>query len=280
MFKMIKSIATVGTGLVAKVHKYSPEIKLVLGLVAGGAAIGTAIKASFDTADILNQNEEEKDVKVEIMKKYIPTAGLTLMSGGLIISSFTEMKARYLGAVALYNGLSGFFQTYRQRVRDRYGNDAEKEIYLGEYTRKEVDEKGKVISETKTLQVDGMSPYSVIFTEYLPNGEKNKEWDQNRTFNLNFLKAQESIANDLLQRRKYVFLNEVLDSLGFPMTTAGGHVGWILGNGDNVIDFNLYINERDAAKNFLKENNYPDQSYILDFNVDGIILDKIDKIGG
>ena len=68
-----------------------------------------------------------------------------------------------------------------------------------------------------------------------------------------------------------MFLNEVLASLGFEHTSPGALVGWIYESedGDSYIDFDLYAVHNE---NFM---NGPEKSVWLDFNVDGVIYDKI-----
>ena len=81
--------------------------------------------------------------------------------------------------------------------------------------------------------------------------------------------------NDLLRARGHVFLNEVLERLGMEHTQAGAVTGWILnGTGDNEIDFRMYkLDDKRAKELGVAENGH----ILLDFNVDGIIYDKLEK---
>jgi len=73
-----------------------------------------------------------------------------------------------------------------------------------------------------------------------------------------------------LHARGHVFLNEAYDALGLERSTAGAVVGWVLDEkGDNYIDFGLYNQKSARFVNGLERN------IILDFNVDGVIFDKI-----
>ena len=90
--------------------------------------------------------------------------------------------------------------------------------------------------------------------------------------NLFFLKAQQTNANVQLTVRGHVFLNEVYDMLGLPRTAAGAIVGWVRGNGDDVIDFGIWDNN-DINSDFV--NGYNRSKILLDFNVDGVIYDII-----
>lgn len=76
--------------------------------------------------------------------------------------------------------------------------------------------------------------------------------------------------NDLLQVRGHVFLNEAYDALGLERSKEGAVVGWVLDyNGDNFIDFGIYTKEN------ARFVNGDERAVLLDFNVDGVIFDKI-----
>ena len=123
------------------------------------------------------------------------------------------------------------------------------------------------IVETEERSVDEFSPYARFFNESCPG------WLNDSECNLMFLKSQQQYANELLRSRGHLFLNEVYDLLGLPRTKAGQVVGWIYDPvnpvGDNYIDFDVYT---DRNEEFI--NGYA-KSALLDFNVDGNILDKI-----
>ena len=53
-------------------------------------------------------------------------------------------------------------------------------------------------------------------------------------------------------------------------------VGWVLGNGDNCIDFGIWDSANEKARDFV---NGREGAILLDFNVDGVIYDLIDKKG-
>lgn len=62
--------------------------------------------------------------------------------------------------------------------------------------------------------------------------------------------------------------------LGIQHTKAGQIVGWIYDKenpvGDNYVDFGIYDTNKEANRNFV--NGY-ERTILLDFNVDGNILD-------
>lgn len=100
------------------------------------------------------------------------------------------------------------------------------------------------------------SMYSLVFDSKCPL------WDKNQKFNLTLLQSKQTYFNDLLKIRGYVFLRDVYEDLGFPVTVKTLFVGWVydLENsiGDNFIDFGITTKGEEP-------------NIELDFNVDGII---------
>lgn len=98
-------------------------------------------------------------------------------------------------------------------------------------------------------------------------------WTKNSEYNLAFLTIQQNYANEFLRAKGHLFLNDVYKMLGIKETTVGQVVGWIYNEentiGDNFVDFGL-TNTYNA--DFINGNT-PDA--LLDFNVDGWILDRI-----
>lgn len=80
-------------------------------------------------------------------------------------------------------------------------------------------------------------------------------------------KAQERHFNEILRFRGYVFLKDIYECLGFPITKTSLLVGWFYdaskSSGDNYIDFGIKENG--------KESNIE-----LDFNVDGDITNHFE----
>lgn len=132
------------------------------------------------------------------------------------------------------------------------------------------------VEETKKTNSGSCSQYARFFDETSPY------WTKDSEYNLFFLRAQQNHANELLRSRYnrdegrigYLFLNEVYEMLGLPKTAAGQIVGWVYKenniDGDNYVDFGIYNIDRNA-----KFVNGFENSVLLDFNVDGPIIDKI-----
>lgn len=124
----------------------------------------------------------------------------------------------------------------------------------------------KVESEKK-IDLSGPSMYARIFDQTSPY------WERDAEYNKMFLMKTQTYCNDLLKAKKCLLLNDVYDQLGFGRTKAGAVVGWVYDEknpiGDNYIDFGIF-DKRNS--DFINGSEY---SAILDFNVDGIILDRL-----
>ena len=184
------------------------------------------------------------------------------------------MSKRNVALAGAYKLMETGFKDYRKRLVEEYGEDVDFQFKNGikneSVTIIEEDEDGKKKKVKKTIQVadpNQHSVYSRFFDESCVNWEKNPE------FNLTFLTCQQNYANNLLQAKGHVFLNEVYDMLGLPRSSAGAIVGWVLSKeGDNFVDFGIYDLQSESARDFV--NGY-ERTILLDFNVDGVIYDKI-----
>lgn len=112
------------------------------------------------------------------------------------------------------------------------------------------------------------SPYARFFDE------ECVMWSKDPELNKYYLLNQQNYANEKLRHQKYLFLNDVYDMLGMPRTKAGQVVGWVYKEdnpiGDNYIDFDIYNSHN---RDFI--NGVAGSAILLDFNVDGCILDYI-----
>lgn len=305
ILKVVPAKLTVAAGQATlQLSKQSPHILFGAGIVGFGATIYLASKAVLKLdrhVDVFQENletvkelydsakdseegrasypksEYRKDLAYlyansiyDITKMYAPTVVVGTLTIVCLTKSHTILSNRNTALMAAYSVLERSYNAYRKRVIDEFGEDKDREF---RYPTKEIrtlslDEKGKAVEkvETKTL-LDQYSTYARFFDEMCP------DWKRNPEYNLIFLRAQQNWANDLLRARGHVFLNEVYDMLGIPRTKAGAVVGWVIGHeGDNYIDFGLFDGENSAARDFV---NGRERSILLDFNVDGVIYDKI-----
>lgn len=290
----IKQLATrsIGrTGLILK--KYSPEILTGVGIATGVAAGVLAVRATLKVEPVIDdirtnvegtkKIEEESNITpqglarlkaqvytqgaLELTKLYWPSVTLGAASIACVIGAHGIMKKRNAALVVAYNAVEKSFAEYRDRVSAKLGEDVESDIRRGFTEEETVDEetgKKTVVTHVNPTEV---SQYARFFDEY------SQYWSKEAEYNLLFLRAQQNYANDRLQARGHLFLNEVYDALGIPHSQAGAVVGWVLSkDGDNFVDFGIYDLENEKAREFV---NGIERSILLDFNVDGVIFDKM-----
>ena len=131
---------------------------------------------------------------------------------------------------------------------------------------------GDVKLENKKAGMDdgrmSLSPYARFFNSSCV------EWCKDPEYNKMFLKTVEANANGRLKAQGYLFLNDVYEALGMAKSKAGQIVGWVYDPenpiGDNHVNFDIYSDHNQDFVNGIK----PDA--LLDFNVDGCILDALE----
>lgn len=292
----VKSIATraAGRGLL-QFSKHSPELLTGVGIVGVITAAVFASKATLQAPDIAAQHKtyvaELKGVlqtgditpaeynkaltrtfshtAIQFIKLYGPAVTLGLSSIGCIVGAHGIMKKRNVALMAAYKTVEEAYNKYRARVIEDQGPLKDLEYRFGTQEVTRVNEKTKKEETVKVLDPNGISKYARFFDEL------NLQWKNVPEYNLLFLKAQQNMATDRLLSRGHLFLNEVYESLGLPHTKEGAIVGWVVtkdGTGDNFVDFGLYDVDNAKAREFV--NGY-ETAILLDFNVNGVIFDKI-----
>jgi hypothetical protein len=200
---------------------------------------------------------------LRIAKLYGPSVLIGVASIGLLAGSHIQLTRRNSALIAAYAAVQKAYDDYRERVREELGVERELDIYHAAKTEIVKDADGNDIS-VKVVDPNKYSPYAKFFDEYSDN------WKRDAELNRMFIQCQQNYLNNRLLAYGHVFLNEAYDALGVPRSSAGAVVGWLKeGDGDGYIDFGIFeaFNARFV--------NGTEQSILLDFNVDGVIYDKI-----
>jgi hypothetical protein len=211
---------------------------------------------------------------VNIGKLYAPA----ILLGGASIAALTKshnmLEQRNLALMAAYATLDQAFGEYRERVIEKYGAAEDERLRFEHETYTDYDEVSKVNYEVQRVTPEAKSMYARFFDP------ASSSWEPDPQANFTFLRCQQNYWNDILKMRGHVVLNDVYRSLGIAPTTAGAIVGWVIGKGDhigdNYIDFGMWDGDSQSARDFV---NGREGSILLDFNVDGVIYDQIDRIG-
>ncbi len=262
--------------------KHSPNIMFVGGIVGVVTSTVLACKATLKLPDALTEMQAEldevkyhvdepdsKDVAYVYAKNiayiariYAPAVVVGVVSISSLTGSHIALNKRNAGLTAAYAALSKAYGEYRERVSEEFGEQKEKDIYHAALVEKVKSEDGR--EEIAVVDPNKWSPYARFFDECSVNWQKNAE------LNRLFVQCQQNYANHLLHARGHVFLNEIYDMLGLERSKAGAVVGWVISDdGDNYIDFGMY---QASSNRFV---NGEERTVLLDFNVDGVIYDKI-----
>jgi len=280
--------------LYTKAH--SPAILFGVGVVGFGATVVMACKATLKVEDVLDDHQKKmmdvntvqhvkysdsdrrqdkailySQTSFQLVKLYAPAIALGTISVAALTGSHHILSKRNAALTAAYSALAEGFAEYRKRVVKEFGEEKDKEFRYGKEYREIVEEtdKGPKVSGIQTFDpVTGRSVYARLFDNLNPN------WQSHPEYNRIFIQQVQNYMNDRLHSYGHVFLNDVYRALGLDDSQAGAVVGWRLSKeGDNYIDFGLF-NKSGSQNDFI---NGREASVLLDFNVDGVIFDKIEE---
>lgn len=297
-----------------RLKKHSPEILMVTGIFGVVTSAVMACRATTKANDILEETkvqldqihecaadttlvesgrytpeDKKKDLAIvyvqtgiKFVKLYGPSVALGALSIASILASNNILRKRNIALGAAYAAIDRGFKDYRKRVIDRFGEAVDRELKYNIKSEKiekiiKDEETGKEKKIKETVEViDDVDEMPSPFARFYDCGCTG--WEKDAEANLFFLNAEQNFANDRLRARGYLFLNEVYERLGIPTTKAGQCVGWIYDpdtpNGDNYVDFGIYNIHRKKARDFV---NGIERTILLDFNVDGNILDLLES---
>lgn len=286
--------------------KYAPEIMIGSAIVAGAGAIVLSCRGTLKVDRILDEHKRkmdeinnaaetlpddytEEDVQadkrklfigtgIEIAKAYFPAACCAGASVAMMIGARNVLANRNAVAIAALESTAAAFSSYRDRVRERLGAEAEKDILIGkDFETEQVEvkngKKTEIVENVKeTYNPDKnvqCSPYSRFFSE-----DTTKRFQPNSPeYNKSFLENCQMQANIDLHMNGFLFLNDVYSMLGFEQTPEGQLVGWLDSSEDEPMkDISFGIDRYDLNK---RAFNCDEEVWLLDFNVDGVIFDKI-----
>lgn len=286
-----------------QLKKHSPEILVVAGVAGTVVSAIIACKATLKVNEIVEDvkhdiddvhdavekgitkagenysvEDSKKDLAViyaktgvSFAKLYAPAVILGTLSITSILASNNILRKRNVALSAAYAAVDKGFKDYRERVVERFGEQVDKELKYNIKAKKfdevttdpETGKEKKVKTMANVVNPADLSDYAYFFStsRYLAS---------DHDYNMMFLRAEQNYANDKLTSRGYLFLNEVCERLGLPITKAGQVVGWVKNSekSDGFVDFNIREIGRDVDGRY-------ESDILLDFNVDGPILDLI-----
>lgn len=287
-----------------KISQKSPTIMLVGGIALVVTGTGMAISATSKASDCMDEfNERMNRIKesseiadskedpeeaypvaqrkedtrivyghmiMSMAKIYLPSILVEAAGIALICKSHQVLSRRNAGLAAAYAAMSKSFNDYRKRVRDKYGEEEENNLYYGYETKaltvSETGDNGVTTEVVKEVRkASPIDPYSRFIDE------TTNVWDKTPQYTLQNLIVQQRMLNARLWNKGFVTLNDAYDALGIPRTKEGMVIGWVKDpNNETKISFGLDDLSCEATRRFI---NGLEQYFLATFNVDGNIYD-------
>lgn len=291
------SIVRFGSKTLLKLRKYAPAIMTGAGIALGGACVVTACVQTTKLNDTLKENKDRiselREITAQnapetlsegeraslVRKEYISMAGKTAklyavpallggMSVACTVGGHHVLSKENAALASAYIALDKSFKAYKAKLP------------LSTTVKEERNDDGELVKETPVTDImspeeycDTISPYARVFDCANVNWGIRGSGDGR----LLFLRQQQAYLNDKLHRDGYLFLSDVYEALGFEKTRASQCVGWIDGSengGDNYVDFGVFFKGNPTLEKFRRNET---DHLVLDFNVDGPILNMFDK---
>ena len=256
-------------GIKAKMDEEKKQLDTVQKCLEDGK---TANDEAYTVEDAMKDTQIIKARTVATaVKGYAPYVGIAAAGATMIFVGNHINNKRIAASVAAYTPLAAMFKKYRDGVVEKYGPEIDAKLRGEKIVEEKKDEPEVSVGTSSSKAPSVYSDYGRIFDELNPHFKKNP------TFNKFFLDSVEREANDKLRIRGYLFLNEVYDALGYEPTAAGQVVGWVYdkSRGDGYISFGHNNQNLESSCQFLAGMQ---PEVILDFNVDGPILDHFGSI--
>ena len=216
---------------------------------------------------------------LDTVRSVAPAAIVGAATITMIYFSNSISKKRLAAMGAAYATLQTAFDGYKRTMVEALGKESVEKILkpklpnVGKSAEEILSSDNKSdaanVSDAVVNSLKALSPYARIIAE-----ESSTCWDPNEDYTSQNLAAVQLWANRRLERKGHLFLNEVFDQLGLSRTREGAVVGWLKnGEGDNYVSFGDF----DASIYRVPSDDYTrvDSNFIVDFNVDGVIWDRI-----
>lgn len=297
------SITTAFYTGVARVSKHAPTILSVTasaGVIATGYLAwkaGTRFedvegrdwdrrKACIQNADAIPDEDVPKIERknrilfiLDTVRTVAPAAIVGAATITMIYFSNSISKKRLAAMGAAYATLQTAFDGYKRTMVEALGKESVEKILkpklpnVGKSAEEILSSDNKSdaanVSDAVLNSIKDLSLYARVIAE-----ESSTCWDPNEDYTSQNIAAVQLWANRRLERKGHLFLNEVFDQLGLSRTREGAIVGWMKnGEGDNYVSFGDF----DASIYRVPSDDYTrvDSNFIVDFNVDGVIWDRI-----
>jgi hypothetical protein len=233
-----------------------------------------------ETGKYANTTENKQIVLAHTTKDVVAlyfVPGVLFASGaGLVFWGHNIMVRRNATLAVAFTALKKSFDAYRARVVDHQGHTADQYYMHGStmVNGGEIGESAGMKFASRDWEDSAEDPYNRVFSQHT-----SSEWENDLGANKFFISCQQKHAQRLLNRRGYLYLSEVYNSLGIEESDISRVVGWrvrTLPDGSRdipVVDFGIDKPLPDDWKFNQRREVY------LDFNCQGLIVGgKVQKL--
>lgn len=214
--------SNIGKSIKSFTKKHGSDILIGLGIISGGTAIVTAVKATPKAVILLEEREEELETDkldfIETVKTawrcYIPTAVAEAFSIAFLICAATNNNKHTAALSTAYALSENAFREYRNKIVDTIGEKKEKEV-RDEIAKDRIRENPPTSSEAIVSSSGDQLCFDSLSARYFhSNSEKIR-------------RAVNKVNDDMI--RSYdgsATLNDLYYEIGLPETKLGEELGW------------------------------------------------------
>lgn len=208
---------------------------------------------------------------VKVLKVYGPTLAVAGLSIASIVYGRNIFQKRLSSLAAALQITTATLERYRTAVAEETGEEKEVEIFKSA-TQKHLE---RMANQIDSLEESNSARNKVSRTAFARwFDQTNSMWTNQSGENRFLIANSQNYFNDLLNRRGYVFLNEVYTHLGFQPVPEGQTMGWIRNSDfpDAVIDFDVFNSQSSESRAFVNDLT---PNVLLDFHGVSYILGEL-----
>lgn len=213
----------------------------------------------------------------KLVKVYWLPLTVAVVSTCLIFNGMNVLNNRNLALSAAYASVSSAYEAYRARVKERFGEDVENEIYYATEHKEAVDgSTGEKVDNASVAKIGEkyLSPYMILFDENCD------EWVSDIGYCEHTLRGIQAILQDRLDKKKpYVTYGELLYEIGKNLDENDEYdqliamnCGWRHGDKIDLRVKKIFIPNKDNSK------VYP--YFMLDPNVRDVHHELVSEYNG
>jgi hypothetical protein len=248
--KLLESLVYSASNCKVFIKKHSPTILTVCSVGATLGAVVTTATSTWKAKDVIEaHNAEINDIHEELKehddpetrkklaKKYIKT-GLdmtdlylapVILTGVSIASSIASNKisnSRIAALGASYTLLKQMYDKYRERVKEKYGEEADQDIMMGakEVEKEVVDKKGKVKKvKEKVYDINSAinNPYAILLGDGIESNLQGNHW-----YDIALLQSIEKRLTYDINANGYILMMDIANALGVKPSSKQQHDIW------------------------------------------------------